>query len=107
MAHPRPNPQAVNAKKPIRLTLYDSNTLLTNLLGLRISDLLLIHPVFGFLVLGIIDLLGWVHGRFKVLEEAAALLHLAVERDGVCVVGAGSEYPMSPPDYMLHKQWTY
>ena len=39
-----------------------------------------VDPVLGLGVLGVIDLLGRVHGRVKVLQDAARLLLLAVDQ---------------------------
>lgn len=61
------------------------------LLGIGVLNTGLINPVLGLLVLGVINLLGRVDRRSKVLEEAALLDLLAVDANGVGVVGVDCE----------------
>ena len=59
-----------------------------HLLCVRIRNLFLINPVIRLLVLGIINLLFWVHRRVKVLEKAALVEALAVEANVISIVRA-------------------
>lgn len=75
---------------------------LLRLFGVGVRDLVLVNPILGLLVLGIVDLLRRVEGRLEVLEQATSLLALAVDENIVGVVGAiiESKRPYSVPSVM-------
>ena len=54
--------------------------------GIRIGDPLGINPVLRLLVLGVVDLLGWVDGWIKVGEEATGRRFAIVDGDGVGII---------------------
>jgi hypothetical protein len=56
-----------------------------NLLGFRVSNLLLINPSRGFRIGGVIDLFRRVDGRGEVLKEATSVHTLSVEENIVSV----------------------
>lgn len=58
------------------------------LLSFGVSDLLLINPVRGLLVLGVIDFLEGVDSGLKVFEEAAGLVAFAIEKDVISIIRA-------------------
>jgi len=60
----------------------------TYLLGLGISDHGLINPVSGLGILGVVNLLGRVDGRFEVFEKATLLLTLAINENFESIIGA-------------------
>jgi len=62
--------------------------LATDLGGLRIGNPSLINPIFGLLVLRVIDLLGRINSRLEIFEEASSFGALAVERNIIGIVGA-------------------
>lgn len=55
--------------------------------GLGISDLNLVDPVSGLLVLGVVNLLLGVNGRSEVLQKAALLDRLAIDEDLKGLIG--------------------
>lgn len=59
-----------------------------HLLGFGVADLLLVNPVRGLLILGVIDFLEGVNSGLKVFEEAAGLVAFAVEKDVVSIIRA-------------------
>jgi len=61
------------------------------LLGLWVGDSDLFNPVFGLLVLGIINLLGWVERGLEVLEKVGFLDLLAVQLNDSCIVGVDDQ----------------
>jgi hypothetical protein len=58
------------------------------LLGIGIRDAFGIHPIFGFLVLRIINLGGWVDCRSEILKEVAAIDAFTVYQDVISIIGA-------------------
>lgn len=61
------------------------------LLGLGVGDAGLVDPVIGLGVLGVVNLLGGVHRRGKVLKEGASPDLIPILVDGVGVVGVDDE----------------
>lgn len=51
----------------------------TDLRRIGIRDSLRVDPVSRFLVLRVVNLLGWINGGIKVLKQAARRLALTVE----------------------------
>lgn len=60
----------------------------TYLRSVRVSDSLGVDPVFGLLVLRVLDLSWWVDGWVKVFEETSGLFAVSVDKDLVGAVGA-------------------
>jgi hypothetical protein len=62
--------------------------MLTYLGSLGIRNLGLLDPILRLRVIRVVNFLGRINGRFKVLEEASSLLTLAVNENVVSVVRA-------------------
>jgi hypothetical protein len=56
-----------------------------------VGDFLLINPVGGLGVFGVVDLLGRVDSRIELLEEATRPLAGTVEEDLECIVTGADE----------------
>lgn len=56
--------------------------------GSGIGDPFGINPVFGLLILRIVNLLGWVDRRVEVCEQATCRRLSIVDGDGISVIGA-------------------
>jgi hypothetical protein len=61
------------------------------LLGLWISDTSFINPVFWLLIFRIINFLGWVDRRGKVLKKTASALFFTINVYGISVVGVDNK----------------
>jgi hypothetical protein len=59
------------------------------LLGIRIRDAFGIHPIFGFLVLGVINLGGWVNRRSEILQKVTAIEAFTVDQNVISIIRAG------------------
>jgi hypothetical protein len=60
--------------------------MVNDLLGFRVSNLLLINPRRGFRIRGVVDLFRRVNGRGKVLQETTSVHTLSVEENIVSII---------------------
>jgi len=58
------------------------------LLGISIRDAFGIHPIFGLLVLRIINLGGWVDRGSEILEEVTMIEAFTVDQDVISIIRA-------------------
>jgi len=58
------------------------------LLGISIRDAFGIHPIFGLLVLRIINLGGWVDRGSEILEEVTTIEAFTVDQDVISIIRA-------------------
>ena len=82
--HPHPSLQA---KRQIKHRIKRKEKL-TYLLRLRVGNSSFINPVVRFAVFGVINFLGWVDWRFEILEKAAFLFTLSVDKHLKRIIGA-------------------
>jgi hypothetical protein len=57
--------------------------------GIRVRDTFGIHPIFGLLVLRVINLGGWVDRGTEILEEVTTTDAFTVDQDVISIIGAG------------------
>jgi hypothetical protein len=58
------------------------------LISIRVWDAFDIHPIFGLLVLRIINLSGWVDCGSEILEEVTAIDAFIVDQDVISIIRA-------------------
>lgn len=61
----------------------------TRLRGISVRDAFGIHPIFGLLVLRIINLGGWVDRGTEILEEVTTTDAVTVNQDVISIIRAG------------------
>ena len=59
--------------------------------GIRVRDAFGIHPIFGLLILRIINLSGWVDSGSEILEEVTAIDAITIDQDVISIIGAGRQ----------------
>jgi hypothetical protein len=57
--------------------------------GIRVRDAFGIYPIFGLLVLRIINLGGWVDWGTEILEEVTTIKAFTVDQDIISIIRAG------------------